>query len=69
MNVVESAIFFGVVCWSSSITAADRKRLNKLIRRASSVLRCSLGPVEVVGDSRMNMTFFLFTQAFSCFSI
>ena len=41
------------VCWSSSITAADRKRLNKLIRKASSVLGCPLDPVEVVGDRRM----------------
>ena len=48
--MVASAIFFGVVCWNSSITAADRKRLNKLIKRASSVLGCSLDTVEVVGD-------------------
>ena len=42
-----------MVCWSNSITAAERKRLNKLIKRASSVLGCSLHPVEVVGDRKM----------------
>jgi len=25
-------IFLGVVCWSSSISTADRKKLNKLIQ-------------------------------------
>ena len=52
-SVVASAIFYGVVCWSSSITAAERKRLNKLVKKAGSVLGCSLDPVEVVGDRRM----------------
>ena len=52
-SVVASAIFFGVVCWSSSIKAADRKRLNKLIKRASSVPGSSLHPAEGVGDRRM----------------
>uniref|UniRef100_A0A669BD36 Reverse transcriptase domain-containing protein n=1 Tax=Oreochromis niloticus TaxID=8128 RepID=A0A669BD36_ORENI len=35
-SVVASAIFYGVVCWGGSISAGDRKRLNRLIRRASS---------------------------------
>nr|XP_054594642.1 RNA-directed DNA polymerase from mobile element jockey isoform X1 [Nothobranchius furzeri] len=52
-SVVASAIFYGVVCWGSSISAGDRKRLNRLIRRASSVLGCPLDPVEVVSDRRM----------------
>ena len=33
--------------------AADRKRLIKLIKRASSVLGCLLDPVEVVGGRRL----------------
>ena len=52
-SVVASAIFYGVVCWSSSITAAERKRLDKVLKKAGSVLVCSLGPVEVAGDRRM----------------
>jgi len=37
-SVVASAIFYGVIFWSSSMAAADRKRLNKLLKKASSVL-------------------------------
>ncbi len=33
--------------------AVDRKRLDKLLRTASSVLGCSLEPVQVVGERRM----------------
>lgn len=53
-SVVASAIFYGVVCWGGSMSAGDRKRLNRLIRRASSVLGCPLDPVEVVSDRRMS---------------
>lgn len=52
-SVVASAIFYGVVCWGSSITAADRKRLDKLIKKASSVLGCPLDQVEEVGKKRL----------------
>ncbi|KAI4884870.1 hypothetical protein NFI96_029910, partial [Prochilodus magdalenae] len=53
--VVASAIFYGVVCWGSSISTADRKRLNRI--KSSSVLGCHLDPVEVVGDRRMRTKF------------
>jgi len=49
-SVVASAIFDGVVFWSSSMAAADKKRLNKLLKKASSVLGC---PLDTVGDGRM----------------
>ncbi|TWW74400.1 RNA-directed DNA polymerase from mobile element jockey [Takifugu flavidus] len=52
-SVVGSAIFYGMVCWSSSITDRDRKRMDRLVRRASSVLGCPLDLVEVVGNGRM----------------
>ncbi|KAI5103517.1 hypothetical protein C0J45_7098 [Silurus meridionalis] len=45
-SVVASAIFYGVVCWGSSISTADRKRLDKLIRKASSVLGIPLDTVQ-----------------------
>ncbi|KAM9317524.1 uncharacterized protein KZ484_021968 [Pholidichthys leucotaenia] len=51
--VVASAITFGVVCWDNGITAADRKRLNKLIKKARSVLGQRLDPVEEIGERRM----------------
>ena len=52
-SVVASAIFFGVVCWSSDISAADRKRLERLIRKTSVVLGCPFESAEVVGERRM----------------
>jgi len=53
-SMVASAIFYRVVFWSSSITSVDRKILNKLVKKASSVLGCPpLDTVEVVGDRRM----------------
>ncbi|TWW77670.1 hypothetical protein D4764_12G0010600 [Takifugu flavidus] len=50
-SVVGSAIFYGIVCWSSSIR--DRKRMDRLVRRASSVLGCPLDSMEVVGNGRV----------------
>ncbi|KAI3355124.1 hypothetical protein L3Q82_017997 [Scortum barcoo] len=47
------AIFYGIVCWASSITDRDRRRMDRLVRRASSVLGCPLDSVEVVGNGRM----------------
>ncbi|KAM8738428.1 uncharacterized protein AB9X84_020913 [Acanthopagrus schlegelii] len=41
-SVVASAIFYGVVCWSSSISAADRRRLDNLMKKASCILGCPL---------------------------
>lgn len=52
-SVVASAIHYGIVCWSGSISARDRKRLERLVRKAGSVLGCSLDTLEEVGNSRM----------------
>ena len=49
--LVASAMFYWVVCWCSSISAAYRKRLDKLIKKASYILGCPLDPVQVVGES------------------
>ncbi|KAI3358300.1 hypothetical protein L3Q82_014677 [Scortum barcoo] len=54
-SVVASAIFYGIVCWASSITDRDRRRMDRLVRRASSVLGCPLDSVEVVGNGRRMM--------------
>ena len=48
-SVVASAILYGVVCWISSITERERKKLDKVIKMSSSVLGC---PLEV-GDRRV----------------
>lgn len=52
-SVVASAIFYGVVWWCSSISIAKMKRLDKLIRKASSVLGIPLDTVKEVGERRM----------------
>ena len=37
-SVVASAIFFAAVCWGSSFRASDMNRLDKIIKKAGSVL-------------------------------
>ena len=44
MSVVESAICFAAICWGRSISTRDSKRLNKLIKKAGSVLGTDLDP-------------------------
>lgn len=44
-------IFYAVVCWGGGSTERDRKRLNKLVRRAASVLDCSLDSIEDVSQA------------------
>ena len=41
-SVVSSIIFFAAVCWGSSIRARDTHRLDKIIRRAGSVISLKL---------------------------
>lgn len=51
--MVASAILNAVVCWGYESMERDRKRLTKLVRRASSVLDCPLKTIEEVGERRM----------------
>lgn len=41
-SVVEPVIFHGVVHWRRNISTADKKRLNRLVKKAGSVLCCPL---------------------------
>lgn len=52
-TVVASALLYAVVCWGGGSTDRDRKRLNRLVRRAGSVLDCSLDSIEEVGERRV----------------
>jgi hypothetical protein len=52
-SVVASAILYAVACWSSSITERDIKKLDKVIKKSSSVLGCPLDSVREVGDRRV----------------
>ena len=45
--------YFAATCWGSSIRASDTKKLNKLIKKAGSVLGTALEPLELVVERRM----------------
>ena len=51
-SVVASTILYAVVCWGGSIKEGDRKRLNRLIKKAGSVLGTTLDTVEEVANNR-----------------
>jgi len=51
--VVASPIFYAVVCWSGGMAERDRGKLNKLVRKGSSVLDCPLKSIEQLGEERM----------------
>ena len=70
-SVGASAIFYGVVCWSSSNSAAGRRRLDKRIKKASSILGCPLDLVQVVGESRMmdKLSLLLVKESHPCRSL
>lgn len=52
-SIVESALFFAVSCWGSGMKAADEDRINKLLKKAGSVLGSNLDPVRAVAERRM----------------
>ncbi|XP_076012205.1 globoside alpha-1,3-N-acetylgalactosaminyltransferase 1-like [Genypterus blacodes] len=49
----QTAASYAVVCWGCAGTERDRKRLNRLVRRASSVLDGPLDSIGVVGERRL----------------
>ncbi|TWW73164.1 putative RNA-directed DNA polymerase from transposon BS [Takifugu flavidus] len=49
-SVVASVLSYAVVCWGGSVTKADLSRLEKLIRRASSVVGMKLKPLATVAE-------------------
>ena len=51
-SVVASTIFFAAVCWGSSIRASDTNRLDKIIKKAGSVLGLRLESFETVVERR-----------------
>ncbi|KAI3363548.1 hypothetical protein L3Q82_012140 [Scortum barcoo] len=48
-TVVASVVSYAVVCWGGGCSERDKKRLNRLIKRASSVCGCPLDSIEVMG--------------------
>ncbi|TWW75426.1 hypothetical protein D4764_13G0000880 [Takifugu flavidus] len=51
-SVVASVLSYAVVCWGGSVTKVDLSRLEKLIRRASSVVGMKLKPLATVAERR-----------------
>ena len=37
-GILASVLFFAVLCWGGSITVADKNRINKMIKKAGSVI-------------------------------
>ncbi|KAI3367324.1 hypothetical protein L3Q82_008367 [Scortum barcoo] len=52
-TVVASALFFAVVCWGEGLRTADKNRLNKLIKKAGSVVGTELPLLQQVTEGRM----------------
>ncbi|KAI3375171.1 hypothetical protein L3Q82_021081 [Scortum barcoo] len=46
------SLYKRVVCWGGGCSERDKKRLNRLIKRASSVCGCPLDSIEVMGERR-----------------
>ena len=53
MTLVASVVSYAVVSWVGGCSECDKNRLNRLIKRASSVCGCPLDPIEVVGERRV----------------
>ncbi|KAI3376705.1 hypothetical protein L3Q82_017146 [Scortum barcoo] len=49
-SVVASVLFYTVVCWGGSISKKDTSRLDKLIRRAGSVVGMKLDSLVTVAE-------------------
>lgn len=52
-GIVASVLFYVVLCWGGSMTAEDRNRINKLIKKAGSVVGLSLDSVDIILNKRM----------------
>lgn len=52
-SIVASALFYATVCWAPGSTERDKNKLNRLVKRASSVLGCPLDSVDEVKRKRV----------------
>ena len=57
LSVVASTLFFAGACWRGGFTAGESNRLNKLVRKASSVVGLELDSLEVVVERRIREKF------------
>ena len=52
-EILESVLFYAVACWGGSLTVEDRNRLNKLIRKAGSIIGSCQSSVEEILEKRV----------------
>ena len=52
-SVVASALFFEMACWGEGSHSADRSRVDKIIKKASSVVNSKLDTVQQVAEDKM----------------
>lgn len=52
-SVVASALFYAVVCWGGQIKKGDKARLDKLVKKAGSVVGIELEPLTSVAERRV----------------
>ena len=52
-GILESVLFYAVVCWGSCITVEDRNRFNKMIRKAGSIIGSCPNSVEEILEKRV----------------
>ena len=52
-TVLNSVLTFAVVCWGCSVGVCDKERLNKLIKKATSVVGQKLETVDSVFEKRL----------------
>ncbi len=53
-SVMASTLFFVVVCWGAGIKKKDANRLNKLFKKAQSVVGMKLSTMEEVAEDRIH---------------
>lgn len=52
-GAVASVLFYAVLSWGGSISVEDRNRINKLIKKSSSIIGLSLDSMDIILDKRM----------------
>ena len=51
-GILASVLFYAVLCWGGSIPIGDKKRINKIIKRAGSVIGFNPDKLEVIVEKR-----------------
>lgn len=52
-GILASVLFYAVLCWGGSLSVDDKNRINKLIKRAGSVIGLIPDSLEVIVEKRM----------------